>query len=321
MRLRCPTAAATPVLVALPALLASLLVGLVLLAATASPVEARPSSPSPAAAVPVPPVRLPSAIEAPSPYVPQTDCDLVLRRGTAGLMRLLQRTYPDGTNLGILQSCQAEGVTSEHSDGRALDFGLNARNPHQRAEAQTFLNWLFASDRSGHSQAMARRLGIMYAIYDGKIRAVWSSVWSPYLPSVCRGGAGDDTTCHRTHFHLSLSWAGAFGHTSFWTGRVAAIDYGPCVAPGHLFSPPYSGFNPRPCPPAPIRPLPQLSVGARGPAVALLQRVLRVRVDGIFGPKTAAAVVTWKRTNRISRPTAVVDAAMWARLGSAGVLS
>jgi hypothetical protein len=311
MPLRCRSTRATRLLLAL---IATLLV----LAVDASPADA--ASP-PTFPVPVPAVRLPAAIEAPSPYLPQTDCDLVLRPGTVGLMRLLLHTYRDGTNLGILQSCQAEQVTSEHSDGRALDFGLNARNAHQRAEAQAFLSWLFATDRTGHRQAMARRLGVMYAIYDSKIRAVWDTQWTPYLPSVCRGGAGDDTTCHRTHIHISLSWAGALGQTSFWTGRVAAIDYGPCVPPGHLFSPRYSGFNPRPCPPAPLRPLPQLAVGARGPAVALLQRVLGVRMDGIFGRKTAAAVVAWKRAHRVVRPSAVVDAGMWDRLGSSGALN
>ncbi|HSS09408.1 MAG TPA: hypothetical protein VLL25_05960 [Acidimicrobiales bacterium] len=291
-----------------------LVVGFLVLTA-ASPADARSSQ------VPVAAVRLPHAIEGPSPYLPQTDCDLQLRRGTAALMNLLRRTYPDGTNLGILQSCQAEGVTSEHSDGRALDFGLNVRNPHLRAEAQAFLTWLFATDASGHSQAMARRLGIMYVIYDSKIRAVWDTNWQPYLPSVCRGGAGDDTTCHRSHIHISLSWAGALGQTSFWTGRVAAIDYGPCVPPGHLFAPAYSGFNPRPCPAAPVRPLPQLSVGARGPAVVVLQRVLRIRMDGIFGPKTAAAVVAWKRANRVAHPNSVVDAAMWSQLNAGGALN
>lgn len=28
--------------------------------------------------------------------------------------------------------------------------------------------------------------------------------------------------------HISLSWSGAMGRTSFWTKRVYADDYGPC---------------------------------------------------------------------------------------------
>ncbi len=224
-----------------------------------------------AAAVPTPvvPAGLGRAIEAPSPYIPQTDCDLVLRQGTVALMRLLQRTYPDGSNLGILQSCAAEGITSEHSDGRALDFGLNVKNPRQHAEADAFLQWLFATDRFGNKQAMARRLGVMYVIYNAQIRSIGDSGYSPYDPSVCSGGRGDATTCHRNHIHISLSWAGALGHTSFWTGRVAAVDYGPCVAPGHLFSAHYTKPNPTAlpagAPSTPADPVPQ-GTGALGRA-------------------------------------------------------
>ncbi|HEY2303887.1 MAG TPA: peptidoglycan-binding protein [Acidimicrobiales bacterium] len=276
-----------------------------------------------AAAVPTPvvPAGLGRAIEAPSPYIPQTDCDLVLRQGTVALMRLLQRTYQDGSNLGILQSCAAEGITSEHSDGRALDFGLNVKNPRQHAEADAFLQWLFATDRFGNKQAMARRLGVMYVIYNGQIRSIGDSGYSPYDPSVCSGGRGDATTCHRNHIHISLSWAGALGHTSFWTGRVAAVDYGPCVAPGHLFSAHYTKPNPQPCPPAPLRPLPTLSLKARGPSVVLIQRILRVQTDGIYGPITAKAVLAWRKSHHLSTSKSVVDPAMWTSLSLAGQLN
>jgi hypothetical protein len=281
------------------------------------------SGPAAAQSVPTPPIQagVGRAIEAPSPYIPQTDCDLTLRPGTVALMRLLLRTYRDGSNLGILQSCAAEGQTSEHSDGRALDFGLNVRNPHQHAEALTFLQWLFATDRFGNTQAMARRLGVMYVIYDGQIRSTGDRGFSPYLPQVCANGRGDATTCHRNHIHISLSWAGAFGRTSFWTGRVASVDYGPCVAPGHLYAPRYTRFNPVPCPAAPLRPLPQLTLHDRGPAVQLVQRILRVGMDGIFGPITSRAVVQWRKAHRLTPLVPVVDTRMWNVLNAAGQLN
>jgi hypothetical protein len=260
-------------------------------------------------------------IEPLSPYMPQTDCDLVLRQGTVALMRLLQHTYPDGSNLGILQSCAAEGMTSEHSDGRALDFGLNVKNARQHAEADAFLQWLFATDRYGNTQAMARRLGVMYVIYNSQIRSVGDSGYSPYDSSLCSGSRGDATTCHRDHIHISLNWAGALGRTSFWTGHVAPIDYGPCVAVGHLFSGHYTKPNPNPCPDAPVRPLQTLTLKARGASVALVQRVLRVQVDGKFGPITAKAVLTWRKAHHMSTSTAVVDSAMWAGLNRAGQLN
>jgi hypothetical protein len=261
------------------------------------------------------------AIEAPSPYIPQTDCDLILRQGTVALMRLLQRTYPDGVNLGILQSCSAEGITSEHADGRALDFGLNVKNARQHAEADAFLQWLFAPDRYGNTQAMARRLGIMYVIYNAQIRSIGDPGYSPYNPSVCGGGKGDASTCHRNHIHISLSWAGALGHTSFWTGTVAAVDYGPCVAPGHLFSGHYTKPNPIACPPAPLRPLPALALKARGPSVALVQKALKVQADGIFGPITARAVLAWRKAHRMSTSSPIVDSPMWAALTNSGQLN
>jgi peptidoglycan hydrolase-like protein with peptidoglycan-binding domain len=270
---------------------------------------------------PTVPVAVGRAIEAPSPYIPQSDCDLILRPGTVSLMKLLQRTYTDGSNLGILQSCAAEAMTGEHSDGRALDFALNVKNTRQHAEADAFLQWLFATDRYGNSQAMARRLGVMYVIYNAQIRSVGDSSYTSYDPSVCSNGRGDASTCHRNHIHISLSWAGALGKTSFWTGKVAAVDYGPCVMPGHLFSGHYTKPNPSPCPDAPIRPLPTLALKARGASVALVQKALKVTADGVFGPITANAVLTWRKTHHLSTTKPVVDSSMWAGLTSSGLLN
>jgi hypothetical protein len=160
----------------------------------------------------------------------------------------------------------------------------------------------------------------MYVIYDGQIRSTGDAAFSPYLPTVCSNGHGNSTTCHRTHIHISLSWAGALGRTSYWTRQVAKVDYGPCVAPGHLFAPRYSHPQLTPCPPAPLRPLPRISTGATGPVVSLLQRALQVRVDGIFGPVTAGAVRQWKIAHRMGLPNAVVDAQVWDALNTAGLL-
>jgi peptidoglycan hydrolase-like protein with peptidoglycan-binding domain len=118
-----------------------------------------------------------------------------------------------------------------------------------------------------------------------------------------------------------LDWAGALGKTSFWTGKVAAIDYGPCVAPGHLFSGHYTKPNPFACPAAPVRPLPTLQLKARGVSVALLQRALKVTSDGIFGPNTANAVLKWRKSHHLSTSKAVVDSSMWAGLTSSGQLN
>jgi len=135
-------------------------------------------------------------------------------------------------------------MTSEHADGRAWDWGIPTG--HGRAEAHTLLSWLFATDPQGNTQAMARRLGVMYVIWQGRIRSTGGG-WQPYLPGVCwqagKGGkvaTGNPTLCHRDHVHISLAWDGAMKRTSFWTGSVAHVDYGPCVAPGKVHAPRYS---------------------------------------------------------------------------------
>ena len=60
-----------------------------------------------------------------------------------------------------------------------------------------------------------------------------------------------------------------------------------------------------------------LQVGAVGPAVAVLQSVLRITVDRAFGPQTRAAVIAAQRRLKLPR-TGVVDAATWAALGRTG---
>jgi peptidoglycan hydrolase-like protein with peptidoglycan-binding domain len=60
-----------------------------------------------------------------------------------------------------------------------------------------------------------------------------------------------------------------------------------------------------------------LSVGAVGPAVAVLQRRLHITADGQFGPQTRRAVVTAQRRLKAA-VSGVVDAATWAALGLTG---
>ncbi|GAC1324893.1 MAG: hypothetical protein NVSMB13_07030 [Mycobacteriales bacterium] len=174
-----------------------------------------------AATVPVP--GSPSAstsIESLSPYIPQTSCDPSAKPGAIALEQLVLRTYPATGSSGIVNTCAAEGQVSEHSEGRAWDWQVSSQDPAQRASADALLNWLLATDSRGHRAAMARRLGIMYMIFDHRI---WDSYadeqgWRPYT------GANP----HTDHVHISLSWAGAWARTSYWTGRAAADDFGPC---------------------------------------------------------------------------------------------
>jgi len=168
---------------------------------------------------------LPPAIEDMPSYQPQTFCDPISKPGVVALGALLTATYPDTSVIDIARSCPSESGTSEHKDGRALDWGANYKNPQQVAEVHAVFAWLFAKDAQGNPNAMLRRLGIMYIIWNKQIWGTWSQSWQPYS---CSGV----TACHQDHVHFSFDWAGALKKTSFWTGKVAA----PMAAPAYVYT-------------------------------------------------------------------------------------
>ena len=61
-------------------------------------------------------------------------------------------------------------------------------------------------------------------------------------------------------------------------------------------------------------PLPVLTVGARGPAVTLLQEHLHVVVTGIFGPQERRAVIMFQHVHGLSED-GIVGPRTWAALG------
>ncbi len=208
-----------------------------------------PGTPTAAAAAvtarpPATPGGLPAGIEPLAAYLGQVSCDPGPKPGTLALARLLTTTYP-GTGYGISRSCGAGIGTSEHYDGRAVDWMNSIRDPRQAAQATVVLNWLLGRDSAGRPYANARRLGVMYLIWNNR---TWSAYdagagWQPYSSCAAHPDRSWDTTCHRDHIHISLSWAGAMGRTSFWTKRVAVATPGPSCGPARpgLRSPRSSG--------------------------------------------------------------------------------
>lgn len=172
------------------------------------------------AKVPTPPRSYSSAIETLAPYQPQHRCAQYHRKGTYALGGLLKKTYP-GTTWYALRPCGSG--TSEHYDGRAIDWMVSAAVRWQKADATSVINWLLAKDKYGNAFAMARRLGIMYIIFNNRMWGAWDGKWEDYDGCTAASMQANqyDNACHRTHIHLSLSWKGAFGVTSFWTGKVA----------------------------------------------------------------------------------------------------
>jgi hypothetical protein len=183
----------------------------------------------------------------PIAYVPQNDCDPTIKRGTAQLGALLSKTYP-GISWSSTRPC--DGSVSEHHDGRAVDWMASVRVPWEHRAGRSLVSWLLASDAQGNRFAMARRLGVMYLIYNGRMWGGWDGRWEEY--NGCRSkpalqSPSYDDYCHRSHVHISLTWNGAHARTTFWTGIVRATDYGPCPRPGQHWATKWTGVNLTPC--------------------------------------------------------------------------
>jgi hypothetical protein len=277
--------------------------------------------------VPATPTGLPTAIEPLSRYVPQTDCDPSTKKGANLLGRLLTQTYPN-TTYGGGRAC-TDHPPSEHYDGRAVDWMNSVRNSTQRAQANAVLTWLFAKDTKGNAYAKARRLGVMYIIWNNKIWGSYSRTWSPYNNCAKTPQSSMDTTCHRDHMHISLSWEGGLGRTSFWTKKVAAPDYGPCRPSDLNWAPNYTRFNGTPCPRyATVKARSganyvtqraflfsgaQLGSGSSGAPVVAVQNALRVANNGKFGTATVAAVRALQQSQKL-RVNGIMNQATWRAL-------
>jgi hypothetical protein len=287
--------------------LLSVVASLALVASTA-PVASAGGGP----AVPASPSAMPTAIEGLAPYVKPTGCDLSNRAGSVKLAKLVQVTYAN--TYGLSRSCtSATTPTSEHFDGRAVDTFFNVRVASERADANALLTWLLATDKAGNRYANARRLGVMYVIWNNKM---WSSYrtsegWRPYSTCATTPSAAYDTACHRNHIHISLSWEGAMGRTSFWTKSVAAVDFGPCRPADLNWSTGLAGPNRRPCPTYAVVKAPTgassllkelvprsgmvLRPGMSGPAVTTLQKAIGVSpATGNFLSVTTTRLKAWQ---------------------------
>jgi hypothetical protein len=150
-----------------------------------------------------------------APYQPQTTCSPGSKPGVVGFRNLVLASFPSTPSFGISRDCSTGG-RSEHKEGRAWDWGVDANDPGDRAAAGQVLRWLFRAAPTGRRWAMVRRLGVMYIIYN---RRIWASYraeegWRPYV----------GTNPHTDHIHFSFSWAGARKQTSYWDGTP--VTYG-----------------------------------------------------------------------------------------------
>jgi hypothetical protein len=113
----------------------------------------------------------------------------------------------------ISRSCSSGGQ-SEHQEGRALDWPVHVSNAAQASYAQRVIDWLLATDTRGNRYSNARRLGIMYIIWNRRMWRMYrpEQGWQPYTgPSP-----------HTDHVHFSLTRAGGAGSTSWWAPDLSS---------------------------------------------------------------------------------------------------
>lgn len=160
----------------------------------------------------------------------QRHCATTAGPGTDYLLSWVVSTY-GGSPGGTLRECTSGGA-SEHKDGRALDWSLDARDPADRAAADRFLTALTAPDSAGNPAALARRMGVMYVIWDDQIYAAYRGfAKAPYRNAACPPREECSPTLrHRDHIHVSLSRAGAAAQTSFF--RARGVPRVPVLQPG-----------------------------------------------------------------------------------------
>jgi peptidoglycan hydrolase-like protein with peptidoglycan-binding domain len=266
--------------------------GVLSIPALAMPAQAAMAATTPS--VPKPPSKsLPAALDVAPPYQAQRICDPVAKPGVVAFATLMTSHYKLGSAGGITRNCFS-GVT-EHSEGRAWDWMLSVDKPNEKAVADAVTSWLSAPDAEGRPGAMARRFGIMYIIWNHKM-------WRAYDPG--RGWAAyTGSVPHTDHIHFSFYWDGAYGRTSWWTGKaLTTVSNGPAGTP-----------SPTTPPQAPASVYTVLVLGATGADVALAQKAIGATPDGIFGPQTEAALRTWQAAQGL-KVTGQLDAATWAKM-------
>lgn len=175
------------------------------------------------AVAPVGPARAnPTPVDDYARYEGQTTCSPKEKPGTVALRAWTVSRFGGGAG-GISRAC-GPGA-SEHKEGRAFDWTLNARRAADRARASSWMKQLFATGPTGERHELARRMGVMYVIWNDRMYASYRD-FAPtkYVSSSCRGKKlrrCSPTLRHRDHVHVSQSWAGARQQTSWYDTPAA----------------------------------------------------------------------------------------------------
>ncbi len=168
-------------------------------------------------------------------YDGQSKCSPDPKPGTVAFQRVLHDEFPS-IGYGYISRACSVGGQSEHKEGRALDWPVNAAYQSHRTIAKKVIDWLLATDRYGNEAAMAKRFGIMYLIWNRRIWGSWGG-WDTYCVQKPRGCVDPDDkdlrSPHTDHIHFSMSRDGAQRETTYWNrersmlaGIAAHPEYG-----------------------------------------------------------------------------------------------
>src|SRR5689334_19469804 len=113
----------------------------------------------------------PTPIEDYASWQPAQRCAAAAKPGTEALGHWMVNRYGGGFG-GILRRCHGHG-SSEHNEGRAFDWTVSVTSRDDRKRVRAFLDDLFATDRAGNEHARARRMGVMYVIWNDQMYAAW----------------------------------------------------------------------------------------------------------------------------------------------------
>ncbi|MDQ3956963.1 MAG: hypothetical protein M3273_01440 [Actinomycetota bacterium] len=195
-------------------LAATVVAALATLAGGALPASAAPAAPA------FGPVIDPSTY-----YEGQAKCSPDAKPGVVAFQQMVLAAYPGTGAGGIGRDCSIGGQ-SEHKEGRAWDWGVSVAAPAHREAVSDLLGWLVEPDRYGNEHALARRLGVMYLIWNKRIWFPLSG-WRTYCVMKkngnCVGDDGGIRSPHTDHVHFSFTWAGARKQTSYWNAERSLI--------------------------------------------------------------------------------------------------
>ncbi len=266
------------------------------------------------AVVPAPPTRpLPTLLDAAPPWLYTLSCDPNDKPGIL-LFAALVTTHYDRARYSTSRRCLAGGVNSQHYDGRAVDWMMNAYDADDKAIGDAVSQWITANNGE-----MARRFGIQLVIWNRRS-------WSIYEPGRWKDYFGPSP--HTDHVHFSFSWDGAMGRTSWWDDTpVTEHDYGTCRVYAGQYAPRYTGRNPNACAtdlPQPLpSPYPVILPGANNSYVRIAQEHLGFTgadLDGSFGPRTLSRLLSYQAAQAIP-VTGVLDNATWYTMLRLGIPS